>query len=366
MERVVLLAIPCLTLACSAPDAVDGALSPLSAGRHTSARSTVVTITDLGSFGGARPTAFAVNDAGQVVVRVRLPEGNFHAFRWSERDGAVDIGHLGGGNTGANEINDRGVIVGWSMQNPPPSQRYPIRWTERGGIEPFLGATPGVAFGITEAGDIVGNRRVAGSPVFRAFYWSQQGGATDIGFVPGGESGAFDVNEAGHVVGSGRTQATCCRERAFLWSKRHGIQELGSLGGNSFALSLNDQGTVVGTSELVQATPGVTRGGPGRPGSLPMHAFMWTASGGMTDLGTLGGTHSQAWSVDARNRVFGWSDNADGLRRAFMWTAETGMIDLGTLGGATSSSGGINRHGQVVGWSETADGAQHAVLWQVR
>jgi len=73
------------------------------------------------------------------------------------------------------------------------------------------------------------------------------------------------------------------------------------------------------------------------------------------DLGTLGGSNSQAFSVSPQNQVAGTSTTAnDEFTRAFLWT--NGKIrGLGHLpGGSTSGAAGVNLLGQVAGESDNA------------
>jgi probable HAF family extracellular repeat protein len=69
--------------------------------------------------------------------------------------------------------------------------------------------------------------------------------------------------------------------------------------------------------------------GSARNAAGQWRAFRWTASGGMQDLGTLGGSYSWAYGVSADGSVVvGSAQNAAGQPRAFRWTASGGMEDL--------------------------------------
>jgi probable HAF family extracellular repeat protein len=74
----------------------------------------------------------------------------------------------------------------------------------------------------------------------------------------------------------------------------------------------------------------------------------------ITDLGTLGGTRSDAFAISEIGQVAGSAERSDGSTHAFFF--DQSMHDLGTIGGANSVATDLNQKGQVVGWSESAAG----------
>jgi probable HAF family extracellular repeat protein len=131
---------------------------------------------------------------------------------------------------------------------------------------------------------------------------------------------------------------------------------LGALGGNggySQAFAISSTGAVTGSSG--------SSSGSG-------HAFYWTGSSGMIDIGAPAGANAGVGvALNSLGHVVGYSfdhqPNGDSNYRGFLWSSAGGFQDLGapSSSGATFP-GGINSSDQVVGSYDTGL-TTHAFLW---
>ncbi|MGB9205339.1 MAG: hypothetical protein WCB94_15380, partial [Terriglobales bacterium] len=96
---------------------------------------------------------------------------------------------------------------------------------------------------------------------------------------------------------------------AVLWGTDNSLTDLGTLGGNqSAANAVNSRGQVAGGALNTIPDPYTNFFLPGGvTGATQVHAFRWTKSRGMEDMGTLGGTDSAAFVINDRGQIAGWS-----------------------------------------------------------
>lgn len=118
---------------------------------------------------------------------------------------------------------------------------------------------------------------------------------------------------------------------------------------SSNAWAINNRGEVAGASTTASAE---------------VHAVVWSRSGAVTDLGTLGGATSRAYAINDLGQIVGMSETASGDVHAFLWSASTGMTELPTLQGTTTCEAvDINDRGEAVGYCERPYVIRRAVRW---
>jgi probable HAF family extracellular repeat protein len=163
-----------------------------------------------------------------------------------------------------------------------------------------------------------------------------------------------------------RCAITCCLVLClgcFAVAQTYTITDLGVLSGDSasFGTGISPSGLIVGCSDTSAGNTFPCSAG------VPGHAFLWSKTGGMQDLGVLsGGTFSAAYAVNDSKQVVGFSLDPQNKVEAFRWTNASGMTKLVTLPNASYSvAGGVNSHGDIGGScnSGTSNGKIFAVLW---
>ncbi len=209
--------------------------------------------------GQDRAEARAVSSTGQMVVGSAFTGQSFsgpgvgtpafpifHAVMW--QNGAIrDLGTLGGqaGEFGyATDVNDAGQIVGTSGLRAFLYQNN--KMTALGGDE-------------TSAEAVNGRGDVAGSDRDQAVVWLAGSGERRLGKLNNNPTRAWDINDAGAVVGEATTAAAASNyagSRAFLYVAGGRLMDLNrQIPANSgwtlnAALGINNRGQIVGVGTV--------------------------------------------------------------------------------------------------------------------
>ena len=297
----------------------------------------------------------------------------FDAVVW--KDGQIiDLGTFGGPLSYSGAVNDHGQVVGFALnatpdsfdlgdfcQNfPMPTQMRAFTW-QRGVMRDLgtLGGTDSCALFINDRGQVAGNSLTnsavnpgTGLPTLHPFFWDGDA-MRDLGALANGtRTTASAMNNRGQVAGVSNL-ADDSAFHAFLWDKGT-LTDFGTLGGDFVeVIGLNEAGEIVGQAQL--------------PNSQTIHAFL-ARDGVMTDLGTPDrNACSAAISINVRGQIVGSSDDCSGNNgRAFLWEKDR-MIDLNAFVPSYSAltltqAALINDRGEIATQGILPNGDQRAVL----
>src|SRR6266536_3157740 len=198
--------------------------------------------------------------------------------------------------------------------------------TDLGGLSSGLACEPA---GINDNGDIVGLGQLP-SFKFHAILRRLNGQITDLGTLngPGVNSQARAINSRGTIVGGSNIDE---ESHAFLMEPGGRMVDLGILMERVFREHL-----FKGRRYL-----------PDEPSQrMEIHALSQRSHLGRI---TTGGFPSMANAINDIDQVVGFGFSGG----CFFYSASQGVVDLKTLGGTLSSAHGINNSHQVVGWSDT-------------
>jgi probable HAF family extracellular repeat protein len=316
-------------------------------------------------------------------------------FAASQRQYIItDLPSLGGTNSRANSINNRGWLAGYSNLQGDTS-RHAALW--RDGALTDLGTLGGPNSAVTwsvksNSGLIAGIAQTA-TPDPLGEAWSSAAfypGPNNVGFINlgfvwengsmralptlGGNNGfATGANSRGQVVGWAENTThdpTCVPPQQLQFRpvvygpKTNQISELPLVAGDTSgaATGINEQGDAVGISGICDQAVGR---------HTAKHAVLWDKHGGVTDIGDLGAPWwNTPTNINQRGDIIGFAGDPafpDGdILHAFIWTAKGGIRPLGALPGHVHSEAyGINEKRQVVGVSCDANFVDcRAFIWE--
>jgi probable HAF family extracellular repeat protein len=314
------------------------------------------------------------SENGTIDALTEYPEVN--AALW--KNGKTrNLGTLGGNESVAFGINNLGAAVGFALNTIPDSftwslfafgatQAHAFLW--KGGAMQDLGTLGGpdsIAFYINERGQVSGLSQTnsipndsTGMPTLHTFFW-EEGKMVDVGSLGGTLVYVNDMNNRGEVVGQSYL-AGDQTSRPYMW--KHGVlTDLGTFGGdNGSAIWVNDAGQIVGVATVPIPCAGCLM-------TQVYHAAAWE-DGVMADLGAApGDICSEAHGINASGQVVGGSGTCHGAVHAFLWEEGGPMMDLNTLippgsGLQLNDAASINDRGEIAGVGKLANGEQHAYL----
>jgi probable HAF family extracellular repeat protein len=304
----------------------------------------------LPDLGGGFSIAHDINEAGIIVGEASNTANRTHAVSWT--NGAIrDLGTLGGNESRALGVSNRGQIVG-SSSTASNDRTVAFLW-DQGVMTPLPPLTSSDT--VSEALDVNDNGIAVGFSGSAACYW-QDGQVHLLTGIGGAPSRAVRISAGNLIVGTSTSNFGF--QTAVLWTIPAGTSTtLNPVAGTtSFGFDVNDSNQAAGTGTINAA------------GNV--HATLWT-NRVPQDLGTLiagASASSQGFGLSASGLVVGEGSaldpNNNPTTHGLLWDYNRQIVNLLPLAGATfSTANAVNSGGTVVGHS-SSPGLPHAVFWR--
>lgn len=290
---------------------------------------------NLGTLNSATKNAYsqgaAISANGNVIVGVSGTEAGLEAFRWTADAGLSGLGAIAGGfpvSSDARGVSDDGLVTVGTSNSTDGTQ--PFLWTAATGPV-GLGRPPGdpsygtYATGISGDGTVVVGINDLGAGSLEAVRWTADAGFAGLGYLEGyrpqgGVSGsrATGASFDGRVVvgysDSGQGP------QAFRWTEAGGMTGIGDLPGGVFSSIATD---VSGDGSIIVGTGSSAGNDPYN------EAFLWTEAEGIQRLLDVlvarGATGLEGWALASASAisgdgrwVAGYGYNPAGLPEAYL------------------------------------------------
>lgn len=297
---------------------------------------------------------------------------------------AVDLGALSWGFTAFSgkgmNINSAGQLAGAYYDTSTALSAAALfnPQTQAITLIPGVGGEGSFGTGINDAGNVIGYSFV-GDRTTAFFYDGTE--VKELGTLGGKSSAAMAMSSTNYVTGESDVDG---ERHAFLWDGSSMVDIHSSTGDLSIGRSVSSNGYVAGLmsvngtnqaffwdgtsmQSLTEATSsgeavnsrGQVAGVFYSETATSSHAFFWD-DGVFVDLGTLGGSFSNAQSINEQGWIAGYSTNGLGRTGAFVYRdgQMSALPGIGGVSASLSEAWYINDAGDVFGY---VDG--HAVKW---